>query len=122
MDLDHDEGVCYQAHSDVDDGLRPGDRFRYIESVTAYANSYIKEEFRDEFLNFVRIENIKAGLLERRVIAYRYMVHRHDKDTWEEVRFAGVRHPEERDDHIVHLVGACFVDVDAETRKTMEQN
>nr|MCR4607384.1 hypothetical protein [Oscillospiraceae bacterium] len=122
VDLDHDTGVCYQAHSDVDDGLRPGDRFRYIESVTAYANSYIKEEFRDDFLNFVRIENIKAGLLERRVIAYRYLVHRHDKDTWEEVRFAGVRHPEDRDDHLVHLVGACFVDVDAETRKTMEQN
>ena len=37
------------------------------------------------------------------------------------VRFAGVRHPEDRDDHIVHAVGMCFADVDAETRKALEQ-
>ena len=122
LDLDHDNGVCYQAHSDVDHGFRSGDRFRYLEAVTAYANSNVKEEYREAFLRFIQPENVKELLLERRVIAYRYMVHRHDRDTWEEVRFAGVRHPEDRDDHLVHLVGACFVDVDAETRKTMEQN
>ena len=121
VDLDHDAGVCYQAHSDVDSGFHVGDHFRYIESVTAYANTYIKEEYREEFLKFVQTENVKALLLEQRVIAYRYMVHRHDMDTWEEIRFAGVRHPEDREDHLVHLVGACFVNVDLETRKTMEQ-
>ena len=63
----------------------------------------------------------KARLKEQRVIAYRYLVHRHGRDTWEEVRFAGVRHPEDRKDHLVHAVGACFVDVDLETRKSMEQ-
>ena len=31
-------------------------------------------------------------------------------------------HPEDREDHVVHRVGACFVDVDLETRKTMAQN
>ena len=122
LDLDHDSGVCYQAHSDVDHGLRVGDRFRYIEAVTAYANSNVKEEYREAFLQFIQPENVKELLLEQRVIAYRYMVHRHGRDTWEEVRFAGVRHPEDREDHLVHLVGACFVDVDTETRKTMEQN
>ena len=122
LDLDHDTGVCYQAHSDIDDGLRVGDHFRYIDSVTAYANANIKEEYREGFLRFIRIENVKARLLEQRVIAYRYMVHRHDRDTWEEIRFAGVRHPEDREDHLVHLVGACLVDVDLEARKAMEQN
>ncbi len=121
VDLDHDAGVCYQAHSDVDGGLRVGDHFPYLESVTAYANAYVKDEFREEFLDFVRIESVKARLLEQRVIAYRYMVHRHGADTWEEIHFAGVRHPEDREDHLVHLVGACFVNVDSETRKTMEQ-
>ena len=121
LDLDNDAGVCYQAHSDVDNGFHVGDHFRYIASVTAYANANIKEEYREEFLRFVQIENVKAQLLERRVIAYRYMVHRHDRDTWEEVRFAGVRHPGARPDNLVHLVGACFVDVDLETRKTMAQ-
>ena len=122
VDLDHDAGVCYQAHSDIDGGFRIGDHFRYLDSVTAYANAYIKEEYREEFLRFIRIENVKARLLEQRVIAYRYMVYRHGRETWEEIRFAGVRHPEDREDHLVHLVSACLVDVDAETRKTMAQN
>ena len=122
VDLDHDAGVCYQAHSDIGNGFRIGDHFRYLDSVTAYADTYVKEEYRVDCLQFIRIENVKARLLEQRVISYRYMVHRHDRDTWEEVRFAGVRHPEDREDHLVHLVGACFVDVDAETRKAMEQN
>ncbi len=122
LDLDHDEGVCYQAHSDVENGFRVGDHFRYITAVTAYANTNIKEEYREEFLRFIQPENVKALLLEQRVIAYRYMVHRHGRDSWEEVRFAGVRRPEDRIDHLVHIVGACFVDVDLETRKSMTQS
>ena len=122
LDLDKDEGVCYQEHDDVDNGFRVGERFRYLASVTEYANGNITDEYREEFLNFVQPENVKRLLMNQRVISYRYMVHRHDKDTYEEVRFAGVRHPEDRDDHLVHAVGACFVDVDAETRKNMAQS
>ena len=122
LDLDLDEGVCYQSHSDVENGFRVGDHFRYIAAVTAYAKENIKEEYLEEFLQFIQPDNVRANLKEQRVIAHRYMVHRHGKDTWEEVRFAGVRHPEDRKDHLVHAVGACFVDVDRETRKSMEQN
>ena len=89
--------------------------------ATPYANANVKAEYREEFLRFIQIENVKALLQKQRVIAWRYMVHRHDRDPWEEVRFAGVRHPGERLDNPVHLVGACFVDVDFETRKTMAQ-
>ncbi|MBQ9152649.1 MAG: response regulator [Solobacterium sp.] len=121
LDLDTDEGVCYHAHSDVDNGFKAGERFRYLASVTDYANANVREEYREEFLKFIQPENVKELLKEQRVIAYRYMVHRHGRDTWEEVRFAGVRHPEDRDDHLVHAVGACFVDVDRETWKSMEQ-
>ena len=122
LDLDHDRGVCYQAHEDLDEGFKVGDHFPYLESVTEYAKSYINEEYLEDFLAFVQPDNVKALLHERRVIAYRYLVHRHDKDTWEEVRFAGVRHPGERDDGQVHQVGACFVDVDVEARKSMEES
>ena len=120
--LDTDEGVCYQSHEDLEDGFKPGERFRYLESVTAYANRYVKEEYREEFLAFIQPNQIRSALQERRLIAYRYLVHRHGHDAWEEVRLAGVRHPEDREDHLVHAVGACFVNVDAETRKAMEQN
>ena len=121
LDLDTDEGICYQSHEELENGFRAGERFRYLPSVTAYAKTYILEEYQEEFLRFIQPENVKERLKEQRVIAFRYMVHRHDRDTWEEVRFAGVRRPEERTDHLVHVVGACFVNVDRETRESMEQ-
>ena len=122
LDLDKDEGVCYQSHEGLENGLNVGDRFNYQELATAYAKQNIKEEYLEEFLAFIQPENIKEMLKEHRIISHRYMVHRNGHDTWEEVRFAGVRHPEDRNDHLVHAVGACFVDVDQETRKRMEQN
>ena len=121
LELDTDDGICYQAHSDIK-GFKVGERFKYLESVTAYANSYITDDYRDEFLRFVQPDNIKEGLASQRVISYRYMVHRNGRDSYEMVRFAGVRHPEDRPDHLVHAVGACFTDVDAETRRSLEQN
>ena len=122
LELDKDEGVCYQSHADLDGkGFKVGDRFRYLTSVTAYANQYITEPYREEFLRFIQPDAIREGLKTSRVISYTYLVTRHGKETYETVRFAGVRHPEDRDDHIVHNVGACFVDVDAATRKAMAQ-
>ncbi len=50
------------------------------------------------------------------------MVRRNGRDCYEMVRFAGVRRPGEREDHHVHTVGACFTDVDAETRQSLARN
>ncbi len=122
LDLDKDLGICYQQHADVDGGFKVGEEFPYLASFTAYAHQYITDEYRDEFLRFIQPDNIREGLKSERVISYRYMVHRHGRDSYEMVRFAGVRHPEDRDDHLVHSVGACFTDVDAETRRTLAQN
>ncbi|MBQ6622539.1 MAG: response regulator [Mogibacterium sp.] len=122
LELDKDEGICYQAHSDIDDGFRVGDRFRYLESVTSYANRYITDGYREEFLKFIRPENILARLQEEPVISYRYMVHRHGKDSYEMVRFAVVHQPGEKQGEAIYNVGACFSDIDAETRKALEQS
>ena len=121
LELDKDWGVCYQSHGDIDDGFAVGEEFPYLAAVTAYANRYITDAYREEFLRFIQPDSIRVGLKEQRVISYRYMVSRHGKETYEMVRFAGVRHPEDRDDHLVHAVGACFTDVDAETRKSLER-
>ena len=122
IELDRDRGTCYQSHADIDDGFEAGAEFDYLASVNAYAERYITDQYRDEFLRFVQPDNIREQLKEQRVISYRYMVHRHGRDSYEMVRFAGVRHPEDRDDCAVHNVGACFTDVDAETRQTLAQN
>ena len=70
LDLDTDDGVCYQAHDDVENGFRVGDRFKYLASVTAYAREYVKAEYLEEFLAFVQPENVKARLLEQRIATW----------------------------------------------------
>ena len=122
LELDKNEGVCYQAHSDLENGFKVGEKFKYLESVTKYAEQNVTEKYREEFLNFIQPDNIREGLKENRVISYRYTVFRHGKESYEMVRFAGVRHPEDRNDHLVHAVGACFTNVDAETRQTIANN
>ena len=122
LELDKNEGICYQSHADLENGFRVGEHFPYLEAVTAYANQYITQPYREEFLRFVQPDAIRRGLSENRVIAYRYMVNRHGKETYEMVRFAGVRHPKDRPDHMVHTVSACFTDIDSETRRTLAQN
>ena len=121
LELDENKGVCYQARTDMH-GFRFGEHFPYIESVTEYCNHYVVERYREEFLRFVQPENVKAGLANQRIISYTYMINVDGKESYEMVKFAGVRHPEDREDHLVHNVGACFTDVDDETRKSIEQN
>ncbi len=122
LELDRNWGICYQSHSDVVDGFKVGEEFPYLESVTAYAKQYITEAYLDEFLDFIQPENIIARLQKERVIGYRYMVHRNGHDSYEMVRFAGVRSPGEGEEHLAHKVSACFTDVDAETRSSLAQN
>ena len=121
LELDTDDGVCYQAHSDISDGFKVGDRFKYLASVTDYANRYIVDSYREEFLKFIQPETIKENLKKNRVISYTYMVSRNGKESYEAVHFAGVHNPDDPDDKEIHNVGACFTDVDAETRKSLEQ-
>ena len=121
LDLDKDEGICYRSHSDLDGaGFRVGERFPYLQSVTAYANQYITEQFREKFLCFVQPDAVREGLEAHAVISYTYMVTRHGRESYETVRFAGVRLPGEQEKKI-NKVGACFVNADTETRKTMAQ-
>ena len=120
LELDKNAGICYQARTDLP-GLKAGERFPYLEAVTAYCNRYVTEPYREEFLKFIQPDAVREGLKNNLVIAYRYMICVDGHESWEIVKFAGVRHPDERDDHIVHTVGACFADVDAEMRKDLEQ-
>ena len=122
LDLDQCRGICYREHDDLDNGLKAGERFAYPEALMAYAEKYITEPYREEFLQFIQPDAIRKGLENSRVISYRYVVRRHGRESYEMIRFAGVRSPEDRADHKVHAVGACLANVDEETRRTMQQN
>ena len=119
LELDRNRGTCYQSRTDMA-GPAVGEQFDYLESVTAYCNTYVVPECREEFLRFITPESIREGLSENRVISFNYTIRVDGKESYEAVRFAGVRHPEDRDDHLVHNVGACFADVDAEMRRNIE--
>ncbi len=119
IDLDKNEGVCYQARTDLP-GFKEGEEFRYLQAVTAYCNNYILEEYREPFLEFIQIENVREALKDHQVISYRYMIEVDGRQSWEVVKFAGVEENEEDTEHVVHKVGACFADVDEETRNELE--
>ena len=122
LELDKDEGVCYQAHTDLDSpGFKVGEHFTYLSAVTAYAKQYITDPYREEFLRFIQPDAIREGLKTQRVISHTYMVKRHGRESYETVRFARVHHAGDQDGQHIDSVGACFVDVDADTRNTMEQ-
>ena len=92
LELDRNRGVCYQARTDLH-GFRTGEEFNYLESVTAYCNKYILEPYREEFLKFIQPDAIREGLKENLVISFRYLINVDGHESWEAVRFAGVRHP-----------------------------
>ncbi len=121
VDLDTDEGVCYNEHSKLEDGLKEGEQFKYSDTFIEYANKYVTDEFREGFINFIEPDTIRKNLENEAIIAFRYLVKRGGQESYEMLRMAGVRRPEDRDDHIVHAVGIGFTDVDSETRQTLEQ-
>ncbi len=122
LDLDRDEGVCYQAHTDLDTpGVAAGAHFAYLSSMTAYAHQYITEQYREDFLRFIQPDSVREGLNKHPVISYTYMVKRHGKESYETVRFARVQHVDDQNKQHIDGVGACFVDADTATRKAMEQ-
>ena len=122
IELDNGRGICYQSHTEIEGAVPAGEQFLYPKTFLDYADRYIPEPYHEDFLHFIEPDRIREGLATERVISYRYLVNRNGKESYEMVRFAGVRHPEDRDDHIVHNVSACFSDVDSETRRTLQQS
>ena len=122
IDLDKNEGICYQSYENLDNALGQGEYFTYKETFTSYAKKYVSAKYIDKFLSFIDSSEIRKALAKERIISYKYIITRNNVEYYEMIRIAGVRHPEDRDDNIVHAVGIGFTDVDAETRKTLAQS
>ena len=122
VDLDKNDGVCYREDVDDNDQTKEGIHFSYLERFTYYANTYVASNYREEFLNFIQVENIRQNLKNNSIIAYRYLVHRNQKDYYEMIRMAGVSHLPQRDDHIIHAIGLGLTNIDTEMRETMARN
>ena len=120
--LDTDEGICYRTDHDFEDALSVGERFRFRETFAAYAERFVAEPYRADFLQFIDPETIRARLSKELMISCRYLRVRDGIESYEMLRMAGVRRPEDRGDHIVHAVGVGFTDIDREMRESMAKN
>ena len=122
VDIDADDAVCYRA--DPNDPNQPleGAHFPYLKWIREYGDLYVDEEYRENFRSFSNPDNIRAALATRDIIAYRYLARRDGTDYYEMLRMAGVRHPKDRDDNIVHAIGLGFTDIDAEMRESLAKN
>ena len=122
VNLDKDESLCVRSTDKQDKNMWEGRIFPFREGMIDYAERYIVDDYRADFLGFVEADNIRERLATEKMISHRYLTVRNGVEQYEMVRIAGVRLIEERDDHIVHAVAIGFSDVDHETREQMEKN
>ena len=122
VDLDHNDAVCYRGDPTDMEQTPEGEHFTYLERFTWYAENYVDENYREGFMHFIDPNHVREALAEEDIIGYRYLVHRDGKDYYEMIRMAGVRHAEDRDDHIVHAVGLGLTVIDSEMKETLSRN
>ena len=122
VNLDTNVATCYRGDPEDCDKLPDGTAFPFYERFVYYANNFVNEEYREGFIDFIEPANIRKRLLNEPIIAYRYLVNRGGREYYEMIRMAGVRHAEDRDDHIVHAIGLGLTIIDAEMRKSMARS
>ena len=122
VDIDADEAVCYRADPDDSTQIPEGVHFPYHAWISDYCDLYVDEDYKEGFRNFADPESIREALATKDIIAYRYLARRDDVEYYEMLRMAGVRHPKDRDDNIVHAIGLGFTDIDAEMRDALATN
>jgi len=121
VDLDADLAICYRADPENSDRYAEGMRFPFHERFAEYCEECVDEAYRAGFMDFIDSDSIRRALATENIIAYRYLARRNGSEYYEMLRMAGVRHPADRDDHVVHAVGVGFTVIDAEMRKSLEQ-
>ena len=122
VDLDNNDVVCYRADLTDHEQTPEGVHFPYLERFTWYANHSVAESYREDFLKFIDPDHVREALAKEPIIGYRYLAQRNGKEYYEMIRMSGVRHAENRDDHIVHAVGLGLTIIDTEMRETMAKN
>ena len=122
VNLDTNDAVCYRADPNDTEQHPVGVHFPFYERFAYYGNTFVDEEYREGFLQFIEPENIRRALAKENIITYRYLVRRDGREYYEMFRMAGVRHAEDRADHIVHAVGVGFTIIDKEMRETLAKN
>ena len=122
VDVDADDAVCYRADASDANQTPVGVHFPYYARFKEYCELYVDPEYQDGFLHFIDPAYVKQTLGRESIMAYRYLARRNGTEYYEMLRMAGVRHPGERDDNLVHKVGVGFTVIDTEMRESMARN
>ena len=117
LNLDSDEAVCYRVAPEVSERLKrkDSDVVRFSAAITAYAKNYVAPADRENFLEFVKPENIRARLNNNDMISFRYLLTRDGEEHFMLIRIARI-------DEGLHAVGVGFANVDEQIREEMSRN
>ncbi len=117
LNLDSDEAVCYRVAPDISTQLnrRQSDIIKFQAAMKNYVRTFVSPSDRDELLEFVKPENIRARLENEEIISHRYQLIQQGKEIFMMLRIARI-------DSGLHAVGVGFANVDEETRETLAKN
>ncbi|MBR5913324.1 MAG: transporter substrate-binding domain-containing protein [Selenomonadaceae bacterium] len=126
VNLEENEGCCYRAksadsnnESDLE-GIKVGDRFPFRENFVRYANKFVAESDRKEFLKFLEPKNIREKLSKEVMTGHRYRIIRDGVEQYEMIRIVDAYLGKARDR--INFISVGFADVDSETRDLIEEN
>jgi signal transduction histidine kinase/CheY-like chemotaxis protein len=130
VNLDSDDGVCYRADPEDTAGTAPGIHFPFSERFLWYADNVVDKEYRQGFKDFINPENIRKGLADEKIIAYRYLAKRAGREYYEMIRVADVKRSDEfcaessdnADNGSIQAIGLGFTVIDSEMRASMVQH
>ena len=117
LNLDSDEAVCYRAAPEITSLFKrkQSDVVKFQEAFKNYVREYVSPNDREELLNFVKPENIRARLADKEIISHRYLLAFYGEEHFMMIRIAKI-------DAGLHAVGVGFANVDEQTREALAKN
>ncbi|MBQ3727681.1 MAG: response regulator [Selenomonadaceae bacterium] len=122
VNLADDSGICYRGDKDLEGALSEGEGFKFSRRFTEYANLYVTAEYRNDFLDFIKPENIRESLENNSIITYRYLANRNGKESYEMIRMASVGIADDGTKISNHVVGVGITDIDSEMRDALSKS
>lgn len=121
VDFDTDKATCYRTDN-MDYDVGRNDVFTFSEVFSRYAKDYVSEEYREQFLEFIKPENIRNELKRNVIIAFRYLVRKNGTESYEMLRMADVNNEKDDIDRSIDAVVVGFTNIDEEMRDSLAKN
>ena len=117
LNLDSDEAVCYRVAPEITELLKrkQSDVVKFQAAMESYVRNYVAPNDREDLLNFIKPENIRARLRDAEIISHRYVMYRFGEEHFMMLRIARI-------DDGLHAVGVGFANVDEQTRESLARN